>query len=137
MSLLSQERKLKNSGGLPVSVRLVLGTDAGLAADLRRLLDTLVYANLAYLQDNPGTPKLYQSGCRYRREPRGREEWLSIPFVLEQKYGDCEDLAAWRVAEALALKNRARIELSKRGNVWHVTAIVNGVHEDPSRILGM
>jgi hypothetical protein len=43
-------------------------------------------------------PKLYESGVAYRRED-GTENWLDIPHVIKAGWGDCEDLAFWRVAE--------------------------------------
>jgi hypothetical protein len=44
-------------------------------------------------------PSLYSSGVVYQAEPEGQEDWCDIPTVLAQGWGDCEDLACWRVAE--------------------------------------
>lgn len=46
-------------------------------------------------------PLLYESGVEYDREPwAGKfEEFADILTVLRRGWGDCDDLAAWRVAE--------------------------------------
>jgi hypothetical protein len=44
-------------------------------------------------------PKLYESGVRYIREPEGQEHWEDIHSIINNLGADCEDLAAWRVAE--------------------------------------
>lgn len=72
------------------------------------LLDALVVINLGYLKLNPGTPSIYMPGaCVYERED-GTEDWLSIPILLKRGRGDCEDLAAARVADLLFHRQKAR-----------------------------
>lgn len=63
-------------------------------------LETLIMANRNWLARHR-VPSLYASGVRYQREPR---EWLSehfdaVPIVLSRRWGDCDDLVGWRIAE--------------------------------------
>lgn len=86
-------------------------------------------------------PRIYESGVRYRREPRHvREEWLTVPAVVSRGYGDCEDLACWRAAE-LSVSGEdplARPCLRRTASGWHVVVRRgDGSIEDPSRVLGM
>lgn len=86
----------------------------------------------------PSAPNLYRAGVRYRAELPRKEDWLSIPLVIQKRFADCEDLAAYRVAVLRAQGIDAQFRLTKRGNVWHVTLVLpNGQIEDPSRRLGM
>jgi hypothetical protein len=86
-------------------------------------------------------PPLYRSGIRYQREAPGREDWQTILELVKHGYGDCEDLAAARVAElrekgeldARPMVRRSYVGyhvLVRRPSQAHVT-------EDPSRLLGM
>lgn len=112
------------------------------AASLTGALEGLTAQNVAWLREHPSAPPLYESGVRYRREPRGVEEWRTLPELLASGYGDCEDLATARAAElnvtgedpdAFAFARPTR----KRG-LWHiVVARGDGTIEDPSRVLGM
>jgi hypothetical protein len=97
--------------------------------------------------DETQIPYLYDSGIRYRREPRGRpvyegreERWDTIPQVMEQGWGDCDDLAMWRVAELNVREGiaaRAIFEEVGMGS-WHVLVEhPDGTLEDPSEHLGM
>lgn len=62
-------------------------------------LRAMVACNVVWLIRRPNTPDIYDSGVEYQREPPGQEEWQTIPAMLKSGHGDCEDLAAWRVAE--------------------------------------
>lgn len=111
-------------------------------AMLRGYVIGLALANYEYLKANPHTPSLSSSGVRYVPE-RGTENWLPIPDVLRQGYGDCEDLAAWRVAEywIRGVRN-AKPDVRARliGGVWRAHAFVrlpDGRIDDPSLQLGM
>ena len=64
------------------------------------LMEAMCAIDLLHLRQRP-YPKLYESGVVYRRED-GTENWLDIPHVLAAGWGDCEDLAFWRVAELRA-----------------------------------
>lgn len=108
------------------------------------LMEALCKINQGHLKTGK-FPALYKSGVRYQRED-GTEEWLDIPNIVDAGWGDCEDLACWRVAE---LRNQgvkaspyARWRLVD--GVYHYHAMVtrfgtggNVWLEDPSRKLGM
>lgn len=91
-------------------------------------------------------PALYESGVRYSTESRRHapEEWCDAAVVLRRGWGDCEDLAAWRVAE-LRLAGVAAVPLvtwqlrRAGGRLFHVRVrYPDGQHiEDPSARLGM
>lgn len=68
-------------------------------AVIQSLLEALCTVNTAYLLLFPGTPWLYDSGIRYVEEPPDRDDWQDIEETLHRHEADCEDLAAWRVAE--------------------------------------
>lgn len=109
------------------------------------LLSLLVVINESWLRAHPRAPKLYESGVRYRRERPGREDWLTVPSILERGHGDCEDLASWRIAELRLTGIRAhpRITFRRFGpggrfSLYHITLVYpDGRVEDPSRLLGM
>jgi len=109
-----------------------------------RLVEALVLVNAEYLRRHPETPPLYLSGVRYQQEPFGEEEWQDIPYTLKLGYGDCEDLAAWRVAELRVMNNeKARPEVMGRVlpsgmALYHIRVTrADGSIEDPSKLLGM
>lgn len=112
--------------------------------ELRAALEALCGLDLAYLMRHPRTPPLMAAGVRYQREARRasgfgrREDWLTIPDVLRQGHGDCEDLACWRAAE-LRRRGVAAAPMPIRTRIgWHiVVARGDGTYEDPSRELGM
>lgn len=109
-----------------------------------RLVQALVLVDAEYLRKVPNTPLLYASGVRYQQEPFGEEEWQDIPYTLKLGYGDCEDLAAWRVAE-LRVKFNERADPEVMGRVlpsgmalYHIRVRrEDGSIEDPSKLLGM
>lgn len=70
-----------------------------LASAVRHLLYGLTKVNLAYLQRHK-VPSLYHTGVRYRPEPPGSVEMFDdIPTVLGRGWGDCDDLAPFRLAQ--------------------------------------
>lgn len=84
-------------------------------------------------------PPLYRSGAVYKREPR--EVWRTAEDVNREKWGDCEDLAAYRAAE---LRNSgedagASVVVRKTGHRTYHAQVRRGDGriEDPSRVLGM
>lgn len=109
------------------------------------LLEALVKCNRIWLDANPHAPLLYESGVRYEAEPRGEEDWCDIPHVLSQGWGDCEDLAAWRIAElrqrGIAAKGKLKwfkAPSRSQATLYHVQVVLPGNKlEDPSRKLGM
>lgn len=93
-----------------------------------------------WLQSNPRTPDLYESGVRYSRQPGGVERFLPIPRILDAGEADCDQLAPWRAAELrLRYGIRAQPEVRKMAaNLFHVfVRHPNGRVEDPSARLGM
>lgn len=84
-------------------------------------------------------PRLYTAGVTYQRERRGREEWRDAREVLASGTGDCEDLAAYRLAERWDIGDRgARAEVRGAGPMKHVyIRRGDGTVEDPSVALGM
>lgn len=85
---------------------------------------------------------LYRSGVYYQAEPPGEEEWLDIPSLYKQGFGDCEDLACARVAELRCQGIAAvpAIRHKKFGQLTLVHVLVlwpDGTVEDPSKLLGM
>jgi hypothetical protein len=93
-----------------------------------------------------GLPKLFASGVRYRREtclaPKVREtceRFLSARKLLEERYGDCDDIAAYRAAELiLGGDTRARAFCRPSPVGWHcMVRRGDGRLEDPCVKLGM
>lgn len=120
------------------------------------MLEALCKVNEGHLADRP-YPPLYESGVRYQRE-EGTEEWLDIPNILAAGWGDCEDLACWRVAELRRQGLRAGpyVRFRQIDGVFHYHALVMRYRpvltrtaaglaerleperlEDPSKRLGM
>lgn len=148
-----------------MQVVCALSTSDGTSSWLRRsrvfgavikvILDAQVKANLAYLSLHKGVPGLYASGVRYQNEPEGQlfngmpaEEFALIPVVLARKWGDCDDLAPWRVAELIHSGESAKIRVQWRARknpdgsqgrkYFHIVVRrANGNIEDPSALLGM
>jgi len=100
-----------------------------------------------YLEMYPQTPDLYNSGVRYHQlvMPNGDDDdWQDIPTIRRFGYGDCEDLACWRVAE-LIVKYGIKAEplvVWKEGadgsELYHIlVGRPDGIVEDPSKQLGM
>lgn len=110
---------------------------------IKLMLDALVNIDLIYLKTH-NCPELYKSGVRYEREPVGKvEEFAAVPVVMSRGWGDCDDLACWRVAELRAngeLGAKVRILWRKKptGRLYHIVVRrENGDVEDPSLLLGM
>lgn len=105
-------------------------------------IEALAKTNYVFLQMYPDTVPLYQSGVYYREEPFGQEDFFDIPTVLEQGFADCEDLAAWRVAEYWSVGWPAQPivtwDMFKNGDIlFHVRVQSPDGLEDPSALLGM
>jgi hypothetical protein len=84
-------------------------------------------------------PPIYDAAVRYRKE--SRDVWRHAMDVARSGWGDCEDLASWRVAE---LRNSGEdpaaavhVYRSARRRYHAVVARGDGSIEDPSYILGM
>jgi hypothetical protein len=110
---------------------------------IRMLVKVLIVADRLHLQAHPTTPKLYAAGIRYLREGPDSENYQNIPRTLELKTGDCEDLAAWRIAELqeegedVHLVIREYDEPQDETDYHLLVGRADGSVEDPSAILGM
>lgn len=104
---------------------------------LRAAVLGLVGVNRLVLRERR-LPPLYASGVVYRAEALGSEHWQRADQVLRAGYGDCEDLAAWRVAELQeAGELLATVDVVKTGpRKYHARVMrASGAVEDPSRDL--
>jgi hypothetical protein len=106
------------------------------------LLRALVESNLDYLARTPNAPHPYRAGVRYKRE-EGEERWKSIPKIIEDGEGDCEDLASY-LAAYLVHKGVRPVSLVVRwyqrpfgSRLFHILVRGPRGYEDPSRRLGM
>ena len=134
----------------PIVLKLLLFTSSE-AADRERsekslllFLEGLSRHNQALLAQYK-YPRLYEARVRYLRE-EGTEEWLDIPHVIQAGWGDCEDLACWRVAElrrdGYAASPFVKFRYVGGAFRYHVLveywdAAKKRFEEDPSRRLGM
>lgn len=88
---------------------------------------------------NISYPSIYKSGIRYTREKK--DVWKPITEVYKTGIGDCEDLAASRVAILREQEGdpRARVGVYQSGpQKFHAIVIHgDGRREDPSKKLGM
>lgn len=114
---------------------------------LQIMLWSLVAWDRYFLAANPQTPPIYSAGVRYIREPEGQEEWLDIGEIRRRGGGDCEELAAWRVAELREKgidarpawrHRRVRAPSGRLCSLYHIIVWIPGVGiDDPSARLGM
>jgi hypothetical protein len=102
------------------------------------------YAQMADPELRGSIAPLYSGRIRYKREPLRRENWQSAVETTELGYGDCEDLAAYRVAELrsrgiLAFPVVKQINPTLRHVILRYLDPVTKqwVFEDPSAKLGM
>lgn len=113
------------------------------ARALTWLLRALVECNLAWLREHPDAPHPYRAGIEYRRETPGQERWKSIPKILADGFGDCEDLACY-LAAYLVHHGRTGVRVVVRwkalpsgGRLYHILVRTPEGYRDPSRKLGM
>jgi hypothetical protein len=137
---------------VPVSVRNIIPFDlyhwfqpdtslVENAYALRALLDCLISLNQAYLKYNPSTYPLYKSGVVYHRT----DEWLPIPALYKQGFGDCKSLACALIAEYRhngiscepAFRWKVRNKTPELVRDFHILVEVRNGFEDPSKVLGM
>lgn len=118
--------------------------DRGLShATMYVWLEALVKTDELILKAFPNIPLLYRSGVVYQEEPRGQDDWQDCLTVMQQGWGDCEDLACWRVAELrvrYGVKAEAEFfwkETHRTLDFHTVVRLPNGKIEDPSLNLGM
>lgn len=132
-----------------VTARIIFPTKVGGRSHTKRLitspkglmeaLEELCAFNSEFLRQDPRLPDIYKAGVRYEAEPPGQEDWLTYPILIQDRVGDCEDLACARVAK---LRQRGEVGaapyLYHKNRLWHVMVKRgNGKIEDPSAVLGM
>lgn len=108
---------------------------------LTSLMFGLALHNTIWLRYYPRTPKLYDTHVIYKEETNS-EVWQDIPTTLKRGYGDCEDLACWRIAELRVSGVDAMPYVTWREDgartIYHaLVRLPNNRIEDPSRALGM
>lgn len=93
----------------------------------------------AELMQRGNYPPLYQSGVRYKNEPR--DVWRHVDDVTKEGWGDCEDLSAYRAAELrVSGEDPDASVCTYQSGPSRYHAVVrrgDGTLEDPSRALGM
>lgn len=108
-------------------------------AQIRAAVLGLAAISLAQMSER-NVPPLYAGHVRYEREPIGRERWQTAFETAQRGAGDCEDLAAYRLAELhRAGESRATIVVKVVSpTLMHILVRrANGAIEDPSARLGM
>ena len=112
------------------------------AVRVREIMEGLTRANEGILRARPWLPRIYSSGVRYdHRDPH--DPWCDAQAVIENGFGDCDDLAPWRAAElrvrhGIAARVVFTIEQGPVADRWHfIVEHPGGRLEDPSRALGM
>lgn len=110
---------------------------------VRNSLSAIAWLNCATLKAQPTFPLLFQSGVVFRNEPRGIETFVDCVDCLDQGWGDCAHVTAWRVAE-LRVRYGVRARLcikwkrlpEKKLRLFHVMArLPNGAVENTSKLL--
>ncbi|MGH3054968.1 MAG: hypothetical protein ACRDL7_08335 [Gaiellaceae bacterium] len=108
---------------------------------MRALCAGVCQANVDYIRLF-GAPPIYDAGVRYIPE-FSSENWLTVPYIIANGGGDCEDLACWRAAELRLKGVDAKPDIRARqmsNGAWRAHCIVrlpDGTIEDPSEKLGM
>jgi len=141
----------------------VLDNPVLFATYVRGLLAAQVMANVLALAADPSIPLLYRSGCKFIREPKGKETFVDLHEVRRAGGGDCAHLCAWRCAELrvryrvpATLRIEWQIDHDKMVRIFHVLVRRPDLHwsqvplnskvfkcdeigviEDPSAALGM
>lgn len=123
-----------------MSARVAITVSALDSASLVDALRVLVFANVLWLRRGHKVAPIYSSGVVFRSEPQaghGVELYQSIPEVLAQGWGDCDDLAGWRCAELVHAGERADVSLTRVGaGEWHAVVVrADGSIEDPAKVL--
>jgi len=147
-----EDSELVSIGALDSTGRLLGSSKRGYKdRDLSRFypvvecLETLTKINEWHLRRKRYAP-LYKSGVYYKEEPPGEEEWLDIPCLYKQGFGDCEDIACARTAElrhqgipAMPCISWKEFDIKgKKLSLVHVLTLwPDDSIEDPSKILGM
>lgn len=122
-------------------------SEAELASAFKALVEAQAECNRVLIR-KLGLPPLYSSGVRFRNEPNaGKFENIASAAVCNQRrWGDCDDLVAWRIGELRNTGENATARIywreheSPKGPIrlFHVEVRRgNKEIEDPSRLIGM
>lgn len=94
-----------------------------------------------------GIPSIYDIRPRYHiplavQRGRAKERWKDIAAVLKDRWGDCKDFTAWRLAElwrdGIAATAESIVHREGSSMLFHTyVRYADGRLEDPARILGM
>ena len=104
---------------------------------VRAQLVIMVAVNRVLIRKRMVKP-LYQSGVRFREEPKGVETFVDALTCQRTGFGDCAHLAAWRCAELQENGEKAELRIKWKHPVYHVQVRrQNRQIEDPSALLGM
>lgn len=102
-------------------------------------LEGLTALDEVILRDGQAPASLYDTGAIYKTEPT--DIWRHAVDVAREKWGDCEDLSAYRAAELRVSGEdpAARVRTYPTGPHRYHAIVVrgSGIVEDPSRVLGM
>lgn len=92
-------------------------------------------------------PSIYSIRPRYHipeevQTGKARERWKDIATLLQDRWGDCKDLTAWRLAELWKMGVNAKAESTVtrmgRALLFHTyIRYPDGRTEDPAKTLGM
>lgn len=125
---------------------------------LETYFEAMTRANEVFHKLHPTVPLLYDSGVRYRNDPkvcnkRGvciGELWLDYPSILRLGWEDCDGLSAAlagelraRAPNSVGPKRRpaaaVRLKSTRTAGLWHaiVVDLETGEVFDPSKKLGM
>lgn len=107
---------------------------------IEAMTEGLAHVNSVLLDFFPKIPGIYAFRPKYRVD--GKEQWKDIGVIITERYGDCKDFVAWRLAElwrqGVSAKAEAILERHKNRLQFHVfIRYGNGTVEDPARELGM
>lgn len=120
-------------------MRIVLEDIPGSPEALEAFLEGMTALNTGIIRGS-GLPPLFEAGVVYRREPRGREQWLHAAQLVRRGFGDCEDLACYRAADLRVYESepaRVRVLRTGRKTLHAVVERADGSIEDVARALGM
>lgn len=104
---------------------------------IRLALTPIVVLNV-FARKAGRVPALYASGVRYKKEPEWPEKFRDAQNVYKSGYGDCAQLAAWRVADYIVQGKKAKIAVmfDRKRRIFHVVVRRHdGRIEDPSTVL--
>lgn len=118
------------------------------AEDIQLALDCLTTYNEHWLRRNPRAPSLYSSGVVWKRDvclapnvAGACERFVALPLLLQDGFGDCDDLGPARAAELRVRFNEPKARafpIRSPGIGWHILVRrQDGTTEDPSKRLGM